>query len=73
MTASLSVGPTPSHPQTHRPDDTHDAPEDLAALAHAAATIGDFKLKSDPGFMLPEVREGCLREGLRQRRSRVVL
>lgn len=40
-----------------RPDDTYDAPEDIAALQHAAATIGDFKLKSDPGFMLPEVQE----------------
>ena len=38
-----------------RPDDTYDAPEDVAALAHAAATVGDFKLKGDPGFMLPEV------------------
>jgi len=41
-----------------RPDDTYDAPEDVAALQHAADTIGDFKLKSDPGFMLPEVRGG---------------
>lgn len=38
-----------------RPDETYDAPEDLAALQHAAATVGDFKLKSSPGFMLPEV------------------
>jgi predicted RNA-binding Zn ribbon-like protein len=38
-----------------RPDDTFDAPEDVAALQHAAATVGDFKLKSNPGFTLPDV------------------
>lgn len=39
-----------------RPDETYDAPEDIAALQQAAATVGDFKLKSSPGFMLPEVK-----------------
>lgn len=43
-----------------RPDDTYDAPEDIAAVAQAAASIGDFKLKSDPGFMLPEVGDATV-------------
>lgn len=38
-----------------RPDETFEAPADVAALAEAAATIGDFKLKSDPGYVLPAV------------------
>jgi hypothetical protein len=38
-----------------RPDETYDALEDIAALQQAAATVGDFKLKRSPGFMLPEV------------------
>jgi hypothetical protein len=38
-----------------QPDETYDAPEDIAALQQASATVGDFKLKSSPGFMLPEV------------------
>ncbi|WIA29897.1 hypothetical protein OEZ86_012366 [Tetradesmus obliquus] len=37
-----------------RPDETYEAPADLAALAEAAATIGDYKLKSDAGYVLPE-------------------
>jgi hypothetical protein len=38
-----------------RPDETYEAPADLAALAEAAATIGDYKLKNDAGYVLPEV------------------
>jgi hypothetical protein len=38
-----------------RPDESFEAPADLAALAEAAATIGDYKLKSDAGYVLPEV------------------
>jgi hypothetical protein len=41
-----------------KPDDKYEAPADVAALAEAAATIGDYKLKSDPDYVLPEVGEG---------------
>ncbi|KAF8073262.1 ABCG35 [Scenedesmus sp. PABB004] len=37
-----------------RPDDDYEAPADAAALREAAASIGDFKLKTDPGHVLPE-------------------
>ena len=40
-----------------KPDEHYEAPADVEALEEAAATIGDFKLKSDPNFVLPEV--GC--------------
>lgn len=41
-----------------KPDEQYEAPADVAALAEAAATIGDYKLKSDPDYVLPEVRAG---------------
>ncbi|GLC74134.1 Cilia- and flagella-associated protein 44 [Pleodorina starrii] len=37
-----------------RPDDTYDSPADLKAIQEARRTIGDFKLKSDPNFVVPE-------------------
>nr|A8J1V4.1 RecName: Full=Cilia- and flagella-associated protein 44 [Chlamydomonas reinhardtii] len=37
-----------------RPDDTYDSPADLAAIEEARRTIGDFKLKSDPNYVVPE-------------------
>jgi hypothetical protein len=43
-----------------RPDESFEAPADLAALAEAAATIGDYKLKGDAGYVLPEVSSQCL-------------
>lgn len=43
-----------------KPDDTYEAPADVDALQNAKATIGDFKLKSDPDFVLPEVSCTCL-------------
>jgi len=45
-----------------RPDETYEAPADLAALAEAAATIGDYKLKSDAGYVLPEVSSHSKRQ-----------
>lgn len=38
-----------------RPDESYEAPADIAVLADAAATIGDYKLKSEDGYVLPEV------------------
>jgi hypothetical protein len=38
-----------------KPDEQYEAPADVAALAEAAATIGDFKLKSDTSHVPPEV------------------
>lgn len=37
-----------------RPDDSNDNPVDIAAIRDAEESIGDFKLKSDPNFVLPE-------------------
>ncbi|KAG2482730.1 hypothetical protein HYH03_018361 [Edaphochlamys debaryana] len=37
-----------------RPDDTYDSPADIKAIEEAQRTIGDFKLKSDPNFVVPE-------------------
>eukprot|EP00955_Chlamydomonas_euryale_P004409 46855-Chlamydomonas_euryale.AAC.1 len=32
----------------------YENPDDVAAIEHAERTIGDFKLKSDPTYVLPE-------------------
>ena len=49
-----------------RPDEAFDEPEAAAALAEAAATIGEFKLRSDPSFVPAEVRWSllCVHTGL---------
>jgi hypothetical protein len=37
-----------------KPDDRYENPADLAAIEEAKKTVGDFKLKSDPSYVLPE-------------------
>ena len=34
--------------------DGYENPEDLAHIKHAEDTLGDFKLKSSPNFVVPE-------------------
>lgn len=38
-----------------RPDDSFESPADVQAIRQARLNIGDFKLKSDPEFIPPEV------------------
>ncbi|KAJ9527700.1 hypothetical protein QJQ45_025974 [Haematococcus lacustris] len=37
-----------------RPDNTYEDPADVAAIAYAERNVGDFKLKSDPAYVIPE-------------------
>ena len=37
-----------------RPDESYENPDDVAAIEHARAHMGDFKLKSDPDYIVPE-------------------
>ena len=39
-----------------RPDDSFESPVDLQAIRQAEQNMGDFKLKSDPEYIPPEVR-----------------
>lgn len=38
-----------------RPDDSFESPADLQAIRQAEQNMGDFKLKSDPEYIPPEV------------------
>jgi hypothetical protein len=38
-----------------RPDDSFESPADLQAIREAEHNMGDFKLKSDPEYVPPEV------------------
>ena len=38
-----------------RPDDSFESPADLQAIREAEQNMGDFKLKSDPEYVPPEV------------------
>ena len=38
-----------------RPDDSFESPADLQAIREAEHNMGDFKLKSDPDYIPPEV------------------
>ena len=38
-----------------RPDDAFESPADLQAIKEAEHNMGDFKLKSDPEYIPPEV------------------
>ena len=38
-----------------RPDEGHEDQADLLAIRHAETSLGDFKLKSDPNYVAPEV------------------
>lgn len=40
-----------------RPDDSFESPADLQAIREAEQNMGDFKLKSDPEYIPPEVRD----------------
>ncbi|MEW5304835.1 MAG: hypothetical protein WDW36_007418 [Sanguina aurantia] len=40
--------------QATQPDEHYEAPGDVQAIQQAERTTGDFKLKSDPSFVLPE-------------------
>ena len=42
-----------------RPDDSFESPADLQAIRQAKQNIGDFKLKSDPEYIPPEVCIQC--------------
>jgi hypothetical protein len=35
----------------------YEDPADVAAIEEAEQNMGDFKLKSDPAYVVPEVRE----------------
>jgi len=39
-----------------RPDDSFESPADLQAIREAEHNMGDFKLKSDPEYVPPEVQ-----------------
>lgn len=39
-----------------KPDEQYENPSDVAAIEDAERTVGDFKLKSDPDYVIPEVR-----------------
>lgn len=39
-----------------KPDDKYENPADVAAIEEAERNMGDFKLKSDPNYVIPEVR-----------------
>ena len=39
-----------------RPDDSFESPADLQAIREAERNMGDFKLKSDPEFIPPQVQ-----------------
>ena len=38
-----------------RPDEGHEDQADLLAIRQAETSMGDFKLKSDPNYVAPEV------------------
>lgn len=37
-----------------KPDDTYEDPKDVAAIRYAEAHMGDYKLKSDKSYIVPE-------------------
>jgi len=37
-----------------KPDEQYENPDDVAAIDLAQSTMGDFKLKTDPTFVVPE-------------------
>eukprot|EP00958_Prasinococcus_capsulatus_P003259 scaffold302_cov397-Prasinococcus_capsulatus_cf.AAC.7 len=37
-----------------KPNDNHENEEDIRAIEHARSSMGDFKLKSDPDYSVPE-------------------
>ncbi len=39
-----------------KPDDSFESPADLQAIRQAEQNMGDFKLKSDPEYIPPEVQ-----------------
>lgn len=43
-----------------KPGADYESVEDAAALAEAAATVGDLKLRGTPGFIPDQVRQGTL-------------
>lgn len=50
-----------------KPDDKYENPADVAAIEEAERNMGDFKLKSDPNYVIPEV--GGLQGGQRRNRA----
>lgn len=41
---------------TMKPNDDEDNPQDVEAIREAQRTMGDFKLKTDPDYVAPEVK-----------------
>lgn len=41
-----------------KPNESEDNPHDVAEIQKAELSLGDFKLKSDPKYIAPDVSEG---------------
>ena len=40
--------------QKEKPEENADDPKDIAAIDYAKSHVGDYKLKSDPNYIVPE-------------------
>ena len=52
-----------------RPDDSFESPADLQAIREAEQNMGDFKLKSDPEYVPPEVSTKQARKKRKERKG----